>query len=60
MEKLFISRQSRHFVFDVVICKVLFTICTLIWRVNNYVSRQGKSINRRNENSDLKLFIITL
>ena len=22
--------------------KVLFPICTLIWRVNNYVSRQGK------------------
>ena len=22
--------------------KVLFSICTLIWRVNNYVSRQGK------------------
>ena len=22
--------------------KVLFRICTLIWRVNNYVSRQGK------------------
>ena len=24
------------------IIKVLFPICTLIWRVNNYVSRQGK------------------
>ena len=22
--------------------KILFPICTLIWRVNNYVSRQGK------------------
>ena len=22
--------------------KVLFLICTLIWRVNSYVSRQGK------------------
>ena len=22
--------------------KVLFPLCTLIWRVNNYVSRQGK------------------
>ena len=22
--------------------KVLFPICTLIWRANNYVSRQGK------------------
>ena len=25
-----------------IIIKVLFPICTLIWRVNNYVSRQGK------------------
>ena len=30
--------------------KVLFPICTLNWRVNDYVSRQGKDINRRNEN----------
>ena len=28
--------------------KVLFPICTLTWRVNNYIYRQGKSINRRN------------
>ena len=52
MEKLFISRQSRHLEFDVVICKVLFLICTLTWRVDNYVSRQGKSINRKNESTD--------
>ena len=26
--------------------KVLFPICTLIWRVNSYVSRQGKGIKR--------------
>ena len=51
MEKLFISRQSRHSVFDVSIMLVLFPICTLIWRVNNYVSRQGEGINRRNEST---------
>ena len=28
------------FDFDVIIQKVLLPICTLIWRVNNYVSRQ--------------------
>ena len=28
--------------------QILLPICTLTWRVNN-VSRQGKSINRRNE-----------
>ena len=41
--EVFISRQSRH-AFPLInnMIKVLFTICTLIWRVNNYVSRQGK------------------
>ena len=41
--KVFISRQSRHpFSLINIMIKVLFPICTLIWRVNNYVSRQGK------------------
>ena len=37
------SRQSRH-PFSLInnMFKLLFPICTLIWRVNNYVSRQGK------------------
>ena len=32
---------------------VLFPICTLTWRANNYVSRRekGKSMNRRNEST---------
>ena len=60
MEKLFISRQSRHFDFDEVIYKVLFPICTLTGRVNNHFSRQGKGLNRRNEKTDGKSFIITL
>ena len=47
----FISRQSRHFSFDVSFKKVLFHIFTLTWRVNNYVFRQGKGKNRRNENT---------
>ena len=51
MERLFISRHSRHSDLDVSIMQVLFPICTLTWRVNNYVSRQGKGINRRNEST---------
>ena len=41
--KVFISRQSRH-PFSLIsnMIKVLFPICTLIWRVKNYVSRQRK------------------
>ena len=34
--------ESAFFTFDVIIYKVLFPICTLTWRVNNYVSRQEK------------------
>ena len=42
-EKVFISRQSRHpFPLISNMNKVLFPICTLIWRANNYVSGQGK------------------
>ena len=47
--EVFISRQSRHFPFIDNMIKLLFPICTLIWRVNNYVSRQEKG--RRNENT---------
>ena len=31
--------------------KVLFPICTLIWRVNNYVIAPRKGINRRIEST---------
>ena len=41
--RVFISRQSRLPITLInYMIKVLFPICTLIWRVNNYVSRQGK------------------
>ena len=30
------------FYFDVIIYEILFPICTLTWRVNNYVSRREK------------------
>ena len=56
--------ESAFVNFDVLYLKVFFPICTLTWRVNNYVSRQGKSINRRNENTRavvifMRLMIIT-
>ena len=47
--EVFISRQSRLFSFIDNMIKVLFAICILNWRVNNYVSRQGKRTDRRNE-----------
>ena len=47
--KVFIYRWSRHFSFVNDIINVLFPICTSNWRVNIYVSRQGKGINRKNE-----------
>ena len=60
MEDVFVPRQIRHFDFDVEICKVLFLFCTLTWRVNFYVSRQGKGINRGIENEDLDFSVISL
>ena len=56
MEKLCISHQSWHFDFDVVVYKVLFSICTLTWRVKNYVSRRRKGKKRRNEVEEDKKF----
>ena len=49
--EVFYYRQSQHFSFLDNMVKVLFPICTLNWRVNNNVCRQGKSINRRNEST---------
>ena len=49
--KVFISRQNGHFIFIVNMIKVLFPICTLTWCVNNFVSRRGKDIHRKNERS---------
>ena len=53
---VFLSHQSRPFSIIDNMITVLFSICTLIWRVNNYVSRQGKGINRRNEST--RIFIL--
>ena len=52
-----ISRPSRHCLFVVNMNKVLFPTCTLTWRVNSYVSHQGKSTNRRNMSIFVGIFI---
>ena len=48
---VFVSRQSQRFLFIVKMVKMLYPVCTLTWRVNNCVSRQGKGIKRTNESS---------
>ena len=53
MEKFFISRQSWHFDFDVVIYKVLFPICTLTFR-------QVKGINKRDESTEKQILVNSL
>ena len=58
--KMFISRQSRHISFVIIMIKVLFPTFTSTWRVNNSVSRQGKGINRRNESTRGEIPNITL
>ena len=54
------SRQRRHFSFIDIIVKVLFAICTLNYRVKIFVSRQGKTTNRRNESTTNSLWICSL
>ena len=49
--KVFNSRQSRHFSCIINRIQVLFPNCTWTWRVNNYVSHLGKSINNKNEST---------
>ena len=51
--------ESAFFVFMVYMIKTLFPICTLTWRVNNYVCRWGRGINNRNENAVSKWFLYT-
>ena len=43
--------MSEYFPFVDNMSKVFFPLCTLIWRVIKYVSRQGKGINMRNEST---------
>ena len=52
--KVFISRQSWHFLFEDNIIEVFLLICTLSWCVNSHVSRQGRSINRKNESINIE------
>ena len=40
--RVFISRKTRFFSSVKDMIEVLFRICIVIWRVNSYVSRQGK------------------
>ena len=40
--KVFFPARVGIFNFDVITLKVLSAICTLIWRVKNYVSRREK------------------
>ena len=46
--EVFISARVVIFSFIDRMIKKLFPICTLSWRVNTYVSRQGKDKNRKN------------
>ena len=53
----FFPPESLLIVFVATKFKVLFASCNSTWRVNNYFSRHGKGINRRNE-STLNIMVI--
>ena len=52
--KVFIHRQNWQFLFVDNVTEVPFPICTVSWRVNNYVSRQEKGIQRKNHSTKFK------
>ena len=58
--EVFIYRQSRHFSFVDNMIKVLFPIRTLNGRVINYVSRQGKAVNKKNESTTIIIYFCSL
>ena len=57
MERCLVSTRVGFFVFMVNMIEVFFAICTLTWRVSNYVSVQGRGINRRKESTVLLLVV---
>ena len=42
MKGVYFPPESASFILINNMIKVLFAVCTLTWRVNSYVSRQGK------------------
>ena len=60
MEQCLLPARVGILPFIVNMIKVLLPVCTLTWPVNNYVSRQGKGTNRRNESTNISIIIIVL
>ena len=58
MERCLFPASVGIFTFVVNMMKVLFPICTLIWGVSTYVSRQGKGKNRRSESTILSIIVV--
>ena len=50
-EELFTSRQICILLLYIILLKYFSPTSTLNWRLNSFVSRQGKGINKKNENS---------
>ena len=57
---VFFCHQNWHFYFLNPTMKVFFLICALTWCVNNFICRQGKGIQRRNENTKNRLNTLKL
>ena len=56
--KVFFPPESAFFVFKFIMIERLFPICTLTWRLNNYVPRKGKDTNWRNESTVIIVVLI--
>ena len=56
--KVVFSRQRPQANFEILKVQVLFPICTLTWRVNNYVSRQNKGKKKRKRSKKRPMFLL--
>ena len=57
---VFISRQSRHISFVIIMIKVLLHTLYLYLVYKQFFSRQAKGTNRRNESNRGERFLISL
>ena len=55
-EKMFISRQNRHFSFVIIMIKVVFPTLNLDLACKQLCLPPGKGINRRNDSTKEKTF----
>ena len=58
--KMFFPARVVIFLLYFLLLEYFSLLCTFTWRVSDFVSRQGKGINKRNESTEKEILYITL